>query len=91
MLQAPNLAEEPARVRTRISCLWAHFSAVGAKRAATFASNTMRFGNLDSRSVIVARAFFHAATKLSDDDEEQSESLSESESASAAGFRMSGE
>ena len=70
MLQAPNLAEEPARVRTRISCLWAHFSAVGAKRAATFASNTMRFGNLDSRSVIVARAFFHAATKLSDDDED---------------------
>jgi len=30
----------------------------------------MRFGNLDSRSVIVARAFFHAATKLSDDDED---------------------
>ena len=30
----------------------------------------MRFGKLDSRSVIVARAFFHAATKLSDDDED---------------------
>eukprot|EP00960_Hanusia_phi_P068652 766899-Hanusia_phi.AAC.2 len=30
----------------------------------------MRFGNLDARSVVVARAFFHAATKLSDDDED---------------------
>lgn len=30
----------------------------------------MRFGNLDSRSVVVARAFFHATTKLSDDDED---------------------
>ena len=31
---------------------------------------SMRFGNLDTRSVVVARAFFHAATKLSDDDED---------------------
>ena len=30
----------------------------------------MRLGNLDSRSVVVARAFFHATTKHSDDDED---------------------